>query len=407
MHVLYFHQHFSTPSGFTGTRSYENSRLLIERGHSVTMICGSFSSGATGLDIPFRRGKRRGDVDGIDIIELQLPYANKYGVLHRSLVFLKFAFRSIWIALTERCDVVFATSTPLTAAIPGIFARIFRWKPFVFEVRDLWPELPQAMGAITNPVVIALLRALERSAYWAADSCIGLSPGIVDGIKKTAGPDKHVALIPNGCDLELFSQKQPSADAVAGEGSGGFIAAFTGTHGMANGLDAVLDAAAELKRRNRSDISLMLIGDGQSKPELVKRANADGLTNIIFRDPMPKSELNELMLEVDAGLMILANVPAFYFGTSPNKFFDYIAQGLPVLNNYPGWLAEMIDAQKIGIVVPPDSPAEFADGLEYLADHPDVRADMGQKARRFAEQNFDRRDLSGQWVSEIERVAQQ
>jgi glycosyltransferase involved in cell wall biosynthesis len=105
--------------------------------------------------------------------------------------------------------------------------------------------------------------------------------------------------------------------------------------------------------------------------------------------------------------MILANVPAFYFGTSPNKFFDYIAQGLPVLNNYPGWLAEMIEAAKIGVVVQPDNPGEFADALEYLADNPDARLDMGRRARKFAEENFDRQVLSGKWVYEVERVVDQ
>lgn len=407
MRVLYFHQHFSTPAGSTGTRSYENSVRLLHHGHNVTMVCGSYKTGSTGLTKPYQHGQRRGNVNGIDVIELELSYANEHGLVRRSFVFLRFALRSIWIALTENYDVVFATSTPLTAAIPGIFARVIRRKPFVFEVRDLWPELPKAMGVITNPVVLALLGGLERSAYWAADSCIGLSPGIVDGIKKTAGADKRVALIPNGCDLDLFSQKGRQDPAGTVKNPKSLIAAFTGAHGLANGLDAVLDAASELKARNRSDISILLIGDGQMKPALIERCTIEQLTNVAFHDPMPKTELNSLMSDVDVGLMILANVPAFYFGTSPNKFFDYIAQGLPVLNNYPGWLAEMIDAANIGIVVQPDNPGEFADALEYFADNPDARVDMGRRARKFAEENFDRQGLSEKWVCEVERVVDQ
>ena len=141
------------------------------------------------------------------------------------------------------------------------------------------------------------------------------------------------------------------------------------------------------------------------KPALVERCSAEQLTNVVFHDPLPKTELNALMTDVDVGLMILANVPAFYFGTSPNKFFDYIAQGLPVLNNYPGWLAEMLDSAEIGIVVPPDSPVHFADALEYLADNPELRAEMGRRARKFAEENFSRETLSDRWVAEVEKVA--
>ena len=151
MHVLYFHQHFSTPSGSTGTRSYENCRRLIRRGHSVTMVCGSYSTGKSGLTGPFERGRRRGDVDGIDVLELELNYANQYSLLRRSIVFMRFALRSIRVALTEPHDVVFATSTPLTAALPGIAAKLLRRKPFVFEVRDLWPELPKAMESSRTP----------------------------------------------------------------------------------------------------------------------------------------------------------------------------------------------------------------------------------------------------------------
>jgi len=139
--------------------------------------------GKTGLSGPFVRGRRSGIVDGIDVIELALPYANRDGLFKRSMTFARFAFSSTVMALSTRYDVLFATSTPLTAAIPGIAARLFRRKPFIFEVRDLWPELPKAMGVVTNPVVLMLLSWLEWSAYRSATSLIGLSPGIVAGIR--------------------------------------------------------------------------------------------------------------------------------------------------------------------------------------------------------------------------------
>lgn len=205
MKFLYFHQHFSTPKGSTGTRSYEMARALVARGHEVTMVCGTYGGGETGLSASFVDGSRSGLVDGIKVIELDLAYSNSDGFLKRTWLFLKFAGRSVGIALREQYDVVFATTTPLTAGIPGIFARWLRGKPFVFEVRDLWPELPREMGVITNPVVLGAMAVLEWTSYRSATRCVGLSPGIVDGIARLGVPRERIALIPNGCDLDIFA----------------------------------------------------------------------------------------------------------------------------------------------------------------------------------------------------------
>ena len=180
MRVLYFHQHFTTPQGASGTRSYEFSRRLIRRGHNVTIVCGSYGSGDTGLSGAYHRGRREGIVDGIRVIELKLPYSNGDSFARRSLTFLRFALRSTGFALREPYDVLFATSTPLTAAIPGIFAKLAGKGPFVFEVRDPWPELPRAMGVITNPLVLWIMTRLEKWAFSSADHVIGLAPGIVE-----------------------------------------------------------------------------------------------------------------------------------------------------------------------------------------------------------------------------------
>ena len=404
MKVLYFHHHFSTPQGATGTRSYENARTLVEQGHDVTIVCGTYKTGATGISGQYRRGRRQGTVVGINVIELELPYANQYGLIRRSIVFLRFAVRSIWIALTEDYDIVFATSTPLTAALPGIFARTIRRKPFVFEVRDLWPELPEAMGVIKNPVVLWMLDVLERTAYRTATSCVGLSPGIVEGIRKKSSPQQRVTLIPNGCDEEFYSLPQDGATNVDLRSKGSVVAIFTGAHGLANGLDAVLDAAGVLVNRQRFDIEIAFVGDGSEKARLVERAQQESLSNVSFHDPIPKIKLREMLLNVDIGLMILENLPAFYYGTSPNKFFDYIALGLPVLNNYPGWIAELVEKEQIGIVVPPKDADAFANALERLADMPVLRQQMGRRARDFAKRNFDRRVLSARFVRELEHA---
>lgn len=403
MKVLYFHQHFSTPQGSTGIRSYEMARHLVQRGHRVTMICGSYGGGTSGLDNQFVRGVRRGQIAGIDLVELELPYSNHDGFVKRSAVFMQFAVRSTLIALREPCDLIFATSTPLTAGLPGIFAKYLKGKPFVFEVRDLWPELPREMGVIRNPVVLALMSLLERLSYRAANGCIGLSPGIVEGIRKKSTAGKTIKMIPNGCDLDLFNPDNKDRWRPPGVEPSDFMAVFTGAHGLANGLDAVLDAAHILCQRGREDVKLVFIGDGKLKPSLIQRVHREGLQNCFFLDPVPKHRLAGLLHGADAGLMILADIPAFYYGTSPNKFFDYIAAGLPVINNYPGWLADMIEENKCGAVVEPGNAKRFADILEELASSQDHLHSMGKRARKLAVREFSREKLASSFVDFLEQ----
>ncbi len=397
MKILYFHQHFSTPKGSTGIRSYEMARRSIHHGHKVTMVCGSYGGGKTGLSGNFTKGKRVGNVDGIDIIEFDLSYSNADTLLTRTKTFIKFSIKSIGLVFTENYDLVFATTTPLTAGIPGIFARWFRRKPFVFEVRDLWPELPKAMGVIKNPIVLSLMSFLEYVSYRSACRCIGLSPGIVKGIEKRGVTLDKIKLIPNGCDLNIFNTDVKSWRPEGVEDSD-LMAVFTGTHGVANGLDAALDAAKELKERGRDDIKLVFVGQGKLKPQLQRRAEVEELTNVIFCPPVDKAKLAELMSGADIGLQLLANIPAFYFGTSPNKFFDYIAAGLPVLNNYPGWLADMITEENCGYAVAPENAKLFADALESASEDRGKLEVMGANAKRLAKASFAREDLADMWV---------
>lgn len=398
MHILYFHQHFNTPAGSGGTRSYEMARRLVSNGHEVTMVCGTAVGGSTGLNLPFEKGRRRGVVDGINVIEFDLAYSNSQGFVLRTMVFLKFAFVSTGIALTSCYDVVFGTSTPLTAGIPGIFARWLRQKPFVFEVRDLWPELPREMGVITNPIVLGALSILEWMTYKSARRCIALSPGIKAGIARRGVPLDQIEMIPNGCDIDFFEVGGARAWRPDGVAESDLMAVFTGTHGKANGLGAVLDAAAVLKVRKRRGIKLVLVGDGKLKPELVARKEAERLDSVIFHEAIPKHKISGLLAGADIGLQCLTNVPAFHFGTSPNKFFDYIAAGLPVLNNYPGWLAQLITESNCGFVVPPDDPEAFADALETAASDPEGLARQGEASLRLAREQFDRDSQGARWV---------
>ncbi len=401
MRLLYFHQHFATPQGATGTRSYEFARALIARGHQVTVVCGAHAQ--SGLELPYdaERGWHRGDVDGIDVISLPLAYANRDSLLRRGWTFLRFALRSVRLALQLDYDLAFATSTPITAVIPGLAAKWFRGKPFVFEVRDLWPELPRALG-LRNPFVLGGMSLLEFLGYRSADACVGLSPGIVEGIRARADERLPVAMIPNGCDLEVFHPAKRARLALPGVGPQDFVAGFTGAHGVANGLDALLDVAAELKRRGDARVKLAFIGDGKEKERLAALAAERGLSNCLFYAPVPKAELGAITASLGCGLMVLKDVPAFYRGTSPNKFFDYLAAGIPVVNNYPGWLAGLIREHECGIVVPPGDAVTFADALQRLAADPAACRVMGAAARALGEKEFARPLLAARFVATLE-----
>ena len=403
MKILYFHQYFSTPAGRTGTRSYEMARALVAAGHRVHVVCASDADGETGLTGEFVRGRRHGTVDGIELTELALTYSNEQTLIERARLFLVYAGRSVVLALRSDCDLVFATSTPLTAAIPGIAARWLRGRRFVFEVRDLWPELPRAMGVLRNPLLLGALSALEWAAYRSAHACIGLSPGIVAGIRRRGRAGQPIAMIPNGADLELFDTSAVAPVSIDGVGAGDFVAMFTGQHGVANGLGAVLDVAT-LQRRDRPArrIVFVFLGRGATKAALIARAAREGLDDCLFLEPVAKTALRAWLARADVALMILDDVPAFYYGTSPNKFFDYLASGTPVLCNYPGWMAELVEEGGAGVSVPPRDPQAFSAALERLAEEPARLARLGAGARALARERFGREELAARFVTFLE-----
>lgn len=406
MHVLYVHQHFSTPRGAFGTRSYEFARRLVEAGHRVTVVCGASSRSETGLEMPFVNATRRGRVDGIDVIEYDIGYSTGDGLMSRMIKFSKFGLEATKIALTTPYDLIFATSTPLTAAIPGVLAKWFRRKPFVFEVRDLWPELPRALG-VKNPLLLGGMGVLEWVAYRSADHVIGLAPGIVDGIARHGIARERISLIANGCDVGLFRDQSDSGRSPSwpeGVEPGDFVAVYSGAHGIANGLEALIPVAETLRDRGIGDIKLVLIGSGATKDHLVREVEARGLRSIVFGDLVPKTDLVGLLKRADAGLQLLKNVEAFYRGTSPNKFFDYIAAGIPVIVNYPGWIADLVEHNRCGSVVPPDDPAAFADALVSARDQGAAWRALGANSRRLAEHDFSRDRLAAAFIAVIQSV---
>ncbi|MGX9961747.1 glycosyltransferase family 4 protein [Roseomonas sp. F4] len=412
LRILYLHQHFSTPAGSTATRAFHHAGALASAGHRVTMACGRYDGAATGLSGPFRHGRREGEVAGFEVVEFDIRCGNAQGLLARSLAFLRFALAASLLALWPRrqgardagpWDLIIASSTPPTVAIPALLARRLRGTPFIFEIRDPWPELPEALsrggGAVPGPLLV-LLGLLANAACRRAACVVALTEGIGRlALERGADPDR-LRVLPQGADLVLFHPSIPGwrpAEVAPGE----VLAVYAGAHGPANGLHQLLDAAARLRH---TGLRLVLVGDGAQKPELMARAAAEKLP-VLFLDPMPKVHLARLLAAAEIGLLCLAPVPEFAEWTAPNKLAEGLASGLPMVTNLPGRAARLLAAGGCGLSVPPGDADALAGALLALATDPPRRLAMARAARIVAERHLDTRRIARRLVAVVEAVA--
>jgi glycosyltransferase involved in cell wall biosynthesis len=403
LRILYLHQHFSRPEGSTGTRSFLQAAALAAAGHEVTLACGRYAGAETGLRAPFRRGRRTGAMEGFVLREFDIPCGNAQRLPARGLAFLRYAAAASLAALRGAWDLVLASSTPLTVAVPALLARRLRGVPFVLEIRDPWPELPRALsatgGGVPEPVLAAMGRLADAACRRAA-AVVALTEGMAETAIARGADPRAVRVLPQGADLALFG---PHVAPWRPEGlaPGEALAVYAGAHGTANGLDALLDAAALLRG---APIRLLLVGEGGRKPALMHRAVAEGLP-VSFLDPLPKPRLAALLAGADIALLCLAPVPDFAELSAPNKLVEGLAAGLPVVTNVPGRAARLLTEGGCGLAVPPGDPAALAAALRRLAGQPALRAGMGAAARRLAEARFDARRIAAELVAVVEDAA--
>jgi glycosyltransferase involved in cell wall biosynthesis len=392
MHILYIHQHFATPAGSTGTRSYEFARRWVKAGHEVTLITGHYDIG--GLQVSGALYRKQ-NIEGINVIIVGSKYSNKQSYLRRVTSFLSFCLLGIYAGLrTKGVDAIYASSTPLTVGIPAMVIKWLKHIPFVFEVRDQWPEIPIELGIITNGFLIKILLWLEKTIYKNCSSIIALSPGQADGIRAVLTEEKPITVIPNSCDIDMF---RPDIDGSIVRQRMGWenklVLLHTGAMGKVNGLDFVINAAERLKEH--SDIIFVLIGDGSQKSFLESRVKKLGLTNVEILPSMPKQELPEFYAAADMGLVIIGNFPIIEHN-SANKFFDSLSAGKPVLLNYSGWQRKILESNEAGFGCTLCNLDEFVEKVLYLNSHRKQVEQMGQNARQIAVETFDRDQLAKQ-----------
>ncbi|GAB5534166.1 MAG: glycosyltransferase family 4 protein [Rubricoccaceae bacterium] len=398
MRILYFYQYFSTPKGSWGTRAYEMARRWVENGDRVTVVTSVYDKSdlkPTGL-------VERMTVDGIDLVVINVRLSNKHGFVKRLASFVLFALMSCWYAVREPADVVVASSGPLTAALPGLAARHLRRRPFVFEIRDLLPEVPIQLGLLTNPVLVWGSRWLERAAYRASSLVVAASSGQAKGVR-AVDADVPVAVITNASDNDLFGTARPEGAVPPPQGA---YVLYAGTFGKANNCMQLLDAADVLLQRGRSDIHVALVGDGKEREELVASIEQRQLTNVVLQGIMPKTDLVVWMQRARAGLISLADIRVFDT-SSPNKLFDALASGVPVIQTTQGWIKTLLEDAGCGINVPPDDPEALADAIELVCDNDAAFEEMGRNARNVAEQRFDRNQLAAEMRDMLAEAAGQ
>jgi glycosyltransferase involved in cell wall biosynthesis len=399
--ILYLHQYFMTRAGVGGTRSYEFARRFVARGHEVTMV----TAGS-----PAESGSR--NVEGIEVVEVRGGYSDyvrgtTLGYQRRVARFAGFALAATATVLRlPRPDVIYATSPPLTTALPALTASRRHGAPLVFEVRDLWPEAPIQMGALRNPLLRRAARGVERLVYRSAAQVIALSPGMRDGVVGAGVEPERVTMIPNASDLELFSPDLDGADMRNRLGLGDrFVCSYFGTMGEANDLTEVIEAAALLRERGDDGVAFVLHGEGKRRPDLEELARRRGADNVVFSDPVPdKSLVARLAAASDACLTIYKDVPILAT-CSPNKLFDTFAAGRPAIVNTPGWQRELVEENEAGVYARPGDAADLAEKVVFLREHPELVERYGRNARRLAEREFSRDLLATRVLGVLERAA--
>ena len=376
MKVIYIHQYFRTPEQGGAVRSYHLAKGLVQQGMEVQMI--------TAHNQPNYDQRW---IDGIKVHYLPVPYDQKFGFLKRTWSFLEFVRQSkSLLQKLNRPDLLYITSTPLTTGWIGLWAKRKMALPYIFEVRDLWPEAPIQVGAIKNQWLIRYLRGLEKKIYQEALSLVALSPGIAMHLSQIS-PKQEVAFIPNFSDLDRFSSQEKDLQLKRDLGlSEGLTIAYTGAIGLVNAVDELLELAKMAQDRGKN-WNFLIMGEGSHREVLEKKAKQLGLKRLKLLPFGSKEKVNQVLSLADFCWISFAHYPVLKTN-SPNKFFDALAAGKAILVNHKGWVHDLVKTHHLGISFLPGKWEKAFAQLEHLDSHPGEIQQMGKISRKLAETYF-------------------
>jgi glycosyltransferase involved in cell wall biosynthesis len=397
MHLLIIHQAFASPDEPGGTRHYELARHLIELGHRVTIVAS---------DLSYLTGKRartkrkliaRQELNGVRILRVYT-----FPSLHRSFFWRVVSFVTFMVTSViggfraGSVDLVMGTSPPIFQAVSAWLVSLVRRRPFLLEVRDLWPEFAIDLGVLRNRMLIALSRRLEAFLYSRARRILVNSPAYRDYLVARGIPETKIRLIPNGSDPDMFNV-QGKGERIREELglNGQFVVSYTGALGLANDIPTILRAADRV--RDDPKIHFLLVGDGKERASLESLTATMKLSNVTFTGARPKFEMAEILAASDACLATLKDIPMFRT-TYPNKVFDYMAASRPTILAIDGVIRRVMEAAQGGIVVSPGDDAAIAEAVRCLSENPAKREQMGRAARAYAVAHFNRHKQASEFV---------
>jgi len=377
MKILYLHQYFLRPEEGGAIRSWYLAKGMVDEGHEVEMITSHNQK-----EYLYK------EVDGIKVHYLPVYYDNKQGFIGRAMAFVRF----VWLAWKmasqiKDVDYCYATSTPLTIGLIALRLKKKKGIPYIFEVRDLWPEAPIQMGAVKNPLLKSYLRSLEKKIYKSADKIIALSPGMRDGIEK-ACPGKPIYIIPNLSDCQFFKPeiKEPSLMRKYNT-DGKFVITYFGAIGKVNHLEFLLEALKAVESAGLENVIFLVVGKGSELRRIQYMAASQSLQQIHFLGYQNKEGLREILNITDAVYISFADKPVLETN-SPNKFFDGIAAGKLILVNTKGWIRNMVEEKECGFGYNPYQPEEFVSMLLPFVTDKSKLISAQKNSRNLAEQHF-------------------
>jgi len=400
MHILLIHQAFAALDEPGGTRHHELARYLAGRGHRVTIIASPVSY-LTGTSLSSSQPST-GEGAGVRVLRTYTYQALHKSFVHRVFAFVSFMASSFFAGLgVKNVDLVWGTSPPIFQGVTAwLLARLKR-VPFLFEVRDLWPKFAIAVGVLKSPLLIKMSLWLERFLYTHADRVMVNSPGYVAHVAEFGA--RRVELVPNGADPEMFDPADKgivfrSANHLEDK----FVVLYAGAHGMSNDLDVVLEAA-RLLQSQAPEIQVVFLGDGKEKPALQAQAAEMHLANVLFLPPVPKDGMAAALAGADACLAILKPIEE-YKTTYPNKVFDYMAAGRPVVLAIDGVIRSVVEAAGCGIFAQPGDPSALAQAAQVLAVDRSRSRQMGLAGRKYLEEHFSRSVTAEKLVKVMEEM---
>lgn len=404
MHILFVTDNFPPETNAPASRTFEHAREWVRAGERVTVLTCAPNFPFGKVYAGYRNALLQTEtMDGIEVYRVWSYMAANQGFFRRTLDFASFMVAAVLGSFRLASpDVVVATSPQFFAGLGGYLIAGLKRRPFVFEVRDLWPESIAAVGLMREGLLMRLLTRMARRLYHRCDRLVTVGEGYQAQIQdKYQVPEDKIALVPNGVLFELFS-RQGKRDRYREEldWGGRFVVVYVGAHGMSQKLETLLEAAQRLTDR---DILFAFVGDGAEKAELIRRKERMGLENCIFYPAQPKERVPSFYEAADACIVALRKSELFK-ANYPSKMFEALGMGCPVILSGEGRSAEILLESGGGTVVPPETPKTLAEEVLYLHEHPAEAARMGERGRQYVEKHHSRRVWAQRYLELLKQV---